>query len=74
MRLPGLLRPAHCVGRGDRFLVRGAHHSFSSDVRAEAYLTAFVIGGVYHFHRASSTDSHSNLVAGSLFAAAAVMT
>jgi hypothetical protein len=46
----------------------------SSDVRAEAYLTAFVIGGVYHFHRASSTDSHSNLVAGSLFAAAAVMT
>jgi hypothetical protein len=28
MRLPGLLRPAHCVGRGDRFLVRGAHHSF----------------------------------------------
>ncbi len=46
----------------------------SSDVRAEAYLTAFVIGGVYHFHRASSTDSHSNLVAGNLFAAAAVMT
>ncbi len=46
----------------------------SSDVRAEAYLTAFVIGGVYHFHQASRSGGRADLVAGSLLAAAAVMT
>ena len=46
----------------------------SSDVRAEAYLTAFVIGGTYHFYQASRFGSHAHLVAGSLLAAAAVMT
>ena len=46
----------------------------SSDVRAEAYLTAFVIGAVYHFYQASRLGSHAHLVAGSLVAAAAVMT
>lgn len=46
----------------------------SSDVRAEAYLTAFVIAAVYHFHQASKLPSNMHLVAGSLFAAAAVMT
>ncbi|MGD1016689.1 MAG: glycosyltransferase family 39 protein [Roseiarcus sp.] len=46
----------------------------SSDVRAEAYLTAFVIGSVYHFYQENRYGSHANLVAGSLLAAAAVMT
>jgi 4-amino-4-deoxy-L-arabinose transferase-like glycosyltransferase len=46
----------------------------SNDVRMEAYLTAFVIGGVFHFYQASRFGSHTNLVAGSILAAAAVMT
>jgi 4-amino-4-deoxy-L-arabinose transferase-like glycosyltransferase len=46
----------------------------SSDVRAEAYLTAFVIAAVYHFYQASRSGSHAHLVAGSLMAAAGVMT
>jgi 4-amino-4-deoxy-L-arabinose transferase-like glycosyltransferase len=46
----------------------------SSNIFAESYLPAFIIGAVYHFHRADSTNSHANLVAGSLLAAAAVMT
>jgi 4-amino-4-deoxy-L-arabinose transferase-like glycosyltransferase len=46
----------------------------SGDVRAEAYLTAFVIGSVYHFYQASRSGSYANLVAGSFLAAAAVMT
>ena len=46
----------------------------SGDVRAEAYLTAFVIGSVYHFYQASRCGNHANLVAGSFLAAAAVMT
>jgi len=46
----------------------------SSDVRAEAYLIAFVIGSVYHLYQASRLNSQANLVAGSLLAAAAVMT
>ena len=46
----------------------------SNNVLAETYLTTFVIGAVYHFHRADTADSHANLVAGCLFAAAAVMT
>ena len=46
----------------------------SSDVRMEAYLTAFIIGAVYHFYQASRLRSHAHLVAGSLLAAAAVMT
>jgi 4-amino-4-deoxy-L-arabinose transferase-like glycosyltransferase len=46
----------------------------SSDVRMEAYLTAFIIGAVYHFYQASRLRSNAHLVAGSLLAAAAVMT
>ncbi len=46
----------------------------SNDVRAEAYLTVFVIAAVYHFYQASRLGSHAHLVAGSLVAAAAVMT
>lgn len=46
----------------------------SNDVRMEAYLTAFIIGAVYHFYQASRLRSNSHLVAGSLLAAAAVMT
>lgn len=45
----------------------------SSDVRAEVYVTAFVIGGVYHFCQASRLNSHAHLLVGSLLAAAAVM-
>ncbi len=46
----------------------------SSDVRAEAYLTAFVIGAVYHFYQSSKLSSPAHLVVGSVLAAAAVMT
>jgi 4-amino-4-deoxy-L-arabinose transferase-like glycosyltransferase len=46
----------------------------SNDVRMEAYLTAFIIGAVYHFYQASRRRSNTHLVAGSLLAAAAVMT
>ena len=46
----------------------------SNDVRMEAYLTAFIIGAVYHFYQASRQCSNTHLVAGSLLAAAAVMT
>ena len=46
----------------------------SSDIRQEAYLTAFIIGAVYHFYQASKLRSHAHLVAGSLLAAAAIMT
>jgi Dolichyl-phosphate-mannose-protein mannosyltransferase len=46
----------------------------ANDVRMEAYLTAFVIGAVYHFYRASKFGSNLQLVAGSLFTAFAMMT
>ena len=50
----------------------------SSDVRAEPYLIAFIIGAVYHFYQASRLPnmlySTVHLVAGSVLAAAAVMT
>lgn len=53
-----------------------AQHTFisSGDVRMEAYMTAFIIGAVYHFYQASTLRSHAHLVAGSLLAAAALMT
>lgn len=45
------------------------------DVRAEAYLTAFVIAAIYHLYRASQEKRWiGQLVAGSLFCALAVMT
>ena len=46
----------------------------SGDVRAEAYLVGFIVAAVYHFYQAGRVPSRAHLVAGSLFAAAAVMT
>lgn len=43
------------------------------DVRAEGYLCALIIAAVYHYYRAQQ-ESFWHVVAGSLFAAAAVMT
>lgn len=66
--------------------VSAAHLVISNnDVRAEPYLTGLVIGSVYHFFRASRGSAggkapgssygwYGHLVAGSLFAACAVMT
>lgn len=42
------------------------------DVRAEGYLTAFVVASIYHYYRAQHA-SFWHIVAGSLFAACAVM-
>ncbi|HLI94036.1 MAG TPA: glycosyltransferase family 39 protein [Puia sp.] len=51
--------------------VSAAHLVISNnDVRAEPYLTGLIIGAVYHFHRRSA----GHLLAGSLMAAAALMT
>jgi 4-amino-4-deoxy-L-arabinose transferase-like glycosyltransferase len=46
----------------------------NTDVRAEPYLTALVIGSVYHYHRAWSEKKFIQLLMGSLLAACAVMT
>lgn len=46
----------------------------SGDVRMEAYLTAFIIGAVYHFYQTTRGRSNVQLIAGSVLAAAAVMT
>lgn len=46
----------------------------NNDVRAEPYLTGLIIASVYHFYKAQSTKLFWHLVAGSLFAACAVMT
>lgn len=46
----------------------------NTDVRAEPYLTALIIGAVYHFHRAWEEGKFLQLVLGSLFTACAVMT
>lgn len=42
------------------------------DVRAEGYLSAFAIAGIYHFYRASNS-SFKHIVLGSFFSALAVM-
>jgi 4-amino-4-deoxy-L-arabinose transferase-like glycosyltransferase len=59
--------------------VSAAHLVISNnDVRAEPYLTALVIGAVFHFYKASRLHTVKalglHLVAGSLLAACAVMT
>jgi 4-amino-4-deoxy-L-arabinose transferase-like glycosyltransferase len=46
----------------------------NTDVRAEPYLTALIIGAVYHFHRAWADGKFLQLLLGSLFTACAVMT
>jgi 4-amino-4-deoxy-L-arabinose transferase-like glycosyltransferase len=46
----------------------------NTDVRAEPYLTAMIIGAVYHFHRSWSEKKFIQLLMGSLLAACAVMT
>lgn len=56
--------------------VSAAHLVISNnDVRAEPYLTGFIIGSVYHFYIASRERKFSfHLLAGALLAAFAVMT
>ena len=44
------------------------------DVRAEAYLTAFIIAGVYHIYRSMLHKWSWHLVAAAIFCAAAIMT
>lgn len=58
------------------FYLTAAHLVISNnDVRAEPYLTGFIIGSVYHFYIASKQEKFSwHLIAGSLLAALAVMT
>ncbi len=46
----------------------------NSDVRAEPYLMALIIGSVYHLYKTSNRFRWSDVVLGSLFAAFAVMT
>jgi 4-amino-4-deoxy-L-arabinose transferase-like glycosyltransferase len=46
----------------------------NTDVRAEPYLTALIIGAVYHFHRAWEEDKFLQLLLGALLTACAVMT
>ncbi|MGZ8550975.1 MAG: ArnT family glycosyltransferase [Chitinophagaceae bacterium] len=45
-----------------------------NDVRAEPYLTAFIIASLYHFSLSIESDKLKHLLAGSLFAACAIMT
>lgn len=46
----------------------------NNDVRAEPYLTGLIIASVYHFYVARTKKHWGHLIAGSLFAACAVMT
>ncbi|WP_448701648.1 ArnT family glycosyltransferase [Mucilaginibacter sp. AW1-3] len=46
----------------------------NQDVRAEPYLTGLIIASVYHFYKAYQTNSWWHLLAGSAFAACAIMT
>lgn len=64
------------IALGAALIFLSAEHIIvsSGDVRAEAYLTAFIFGSVYHFCRADSSGSRAHLVVGSLLAGAAVMT
>lgn len=45
-----------------------------NDVRAEPYLTAFIIASLYHFSISIDSDKFKHLLAGSFFAACAIMT
>lgn len=53
-----------------------AQHTLISntDVRAEPYLTGFIIAAVYHYYKSLDRKWFIHLVIGSLFAACAVMT
>lgn len=53
-----------------------AQHIFMSntDVRAEPYLMALIIGSVYHFYQLEKRFGWKDLLLGALFAACAVMT
>ncbi len=53
-----------------------AQHTLMSntDVRAEPYLMALIVGSVYHFYCLEKRFSWTNLILGSLLAACAVMT
>ncbi len=44
------------------------------DVRAEGYLTAFIIASIYHLYNSFSAKWFLNIVAASVFAACAIMT
>lgn len=44
------------------------------DVRAEAYLTAFVIAAIYHVYRADTPKWNAHLIAAAFFSALAIMT
>lgn len=44
------------------------------DVRAEGYLTAFIIASIYHLYKAEKKDWFRNIVAAALFTAFAIMT
>jgi len=46
----------------------------NNDVRAEPYLTGFIIAAVFHFFKANANNSYKQLLYGCLFAACAVMT
>lgn len=46
----------------------------NTDVRAEPYLMALIIGSVYHFSKLEKRFSWTDLILGSLFAGCAVMT
>ncbi len=55
--------------------ITAAHLVLSNnDVRAEPYLTALIIGSVFHFYKADRNGSYLHIIAGSLLAACAVMT
>lgn len=58
------------------FYLTAAHLVISNnDVRAEPYLTGFIIGSVYHFYIASHQPKFTwHIIAGSLLAALAIMT
>jgi 4-amino-4-deoxy-L-arabinose transferase-like glycosyltransferase len=64
------------VAKWSVLIVLTAQHIIVSntDVRAEPYLTALIIGAVYHFHRAWEEDKFLQLLLGSLLTACAVMT
>jgi len=46
----------------------------NNDVRAEPYLTGFIIAAVFHYFKANANNSYKQLMYGCLFAAFAVMT
>src|ERR1051325_645922 len=46
----------------------------NNDVRAEPYLTGLIIASIYHFYKAQQNKWFGQIVAGSLFAAMAIMT